>query len=197
MSKKLSARQSTLLAVASLMLLGVWVWPIWKIALEAPQYPEGIGMQIWVDNIVGEKEHDLQNINGLNHYIGMKTIEPDSIKELQFMPWIIGGLIVFGLVAAASRNRYLLYAWTIVFLLFAIIGLVDFYLWEYDYGHNLDYENAAIKVPGMSYQPPLIGSKKLLNFTAHSWPGLAGWLTFVSLAIGCVLSWRVRKTAKA
>jgi copper chaperone NosL len=62
-----------------------------------------------------------------------------------------------------------------VFLVSAIAGLVDFYRWEYSYGHNLD-PGAAIKVPGMTYQPPLIGSTKLLNFTAHSWPGPGGWI---------------------
>jgi copper chaperone NosL len=36
-------------------------------------------------------------------------------------------------------------------------------------------ENAIIKIPGMSYQPPLIGSKQILNFTAHSWPGSGGY----------------------
>jgi copper chaperone NosL len=50
-----------------------------------------------------------------------------------------------------------------------IVGLYDFYLWEYDYGHNLD-PRAIIKIEGMSYQPPLIGSEKLLNFTATSLP---------------------------
>ena len=188
MSKKISARQSLVLGAASLILLSVFVWPIWKIALEAPQYPEGIGMQIWVNNVVGEEEHDLKNINMLNHYIGMKSIEPDSIPELRVMPWIIIGLTIFGLVAAVTRNKRLLYAWTAVFLIVAIVGLVDFYMWEYDYGHDLDLETAAIQIPGMSYQPPLIGSKKLLNFTAHSWPGLAGWLAFLSLGMGIVLS---------
>src|SRR5690606_41060303 len=70
----------------------------------------------------------------------------------------------------------------------AIAGMVDFYLWEYDYGHNLDHERAIIKVPGMVYQPPLIGSKKMLNITAVSLPAAGGVLAFVSLGIGVVLS---------
>jgi copper chaperone NosL len=50
-----------------------------------------------------------------------------------------------------------------------IAGLIDFYMWGYDYGHNLN-PRAPIKVPGMSYQPPLIGCKQLLNINACSWP---------------------------
>jgi copper chaperone NosL len=70
-----------------------------------------------------------------------------------------------------------------VLLLSAVVGLVDFWRWEYDYGHNLDLEHAPIQVPGMSYQPPLIGSKQLLNFTATSLPATGGLLAIVSVIL--------------
>lgn len=180
------------LAVASLALGLMYVFPLWSITLEAPQYPEGIGMYIWIDTVTGQKPNDLKNINGLNHYIGMKTIEPDAIAELKIMPWVIGLLMALGLAAAATGRRWMLYAWVGLFLATAVVGLVDFYLWEYDYGHNLD-PTAAIKVPGMYYQPPLIGAKKMLNFTAHSWPALGGGAAFLSLATGLVLALVERK----
>jgi hypothetical protein len=189
----MNARSRLLLAVASLALLVMYGVPMWKISLDAPQYPEGLGLQIWVDNVKGEKEHDLQNVNNLNHYIGMKRIEPESIPELRWMPWIIGGLSLLGVLASAGGKRWMLFGWTLLFLAVAVVGLYDFYLWEYDYGHNLDMENAIIKIPGMSYQPPLIGSKQLLNFTASSWPALGGWIAFAALATGLYLSvmeWR-------
>lgn len=92
----------------------------------------------------------------------------------------------------------MLTVWLIVFILVAAAGLVDFYLWGYDYGHNLDLENAIIKVPGMTYQPPLIGSKKLLNFEAVSLPGLGGMAAFASVAIGvAVLALEIRRARKA
>ncbi len=152
-------------------------------------------MYIWVNKITGQQKHDLGKINNLNHYIGMKTIEPESITELKVMPYIIGFLLVFGLVAAASGNRVLLYIWTILFLLVALVGLVDFYMWEYDYGHNLN-PKAAINIPGMSYQPPLIGSKKLLNFTAISMPAAGGWAIFLSMFVGMYLSFKEWKAGK-
>ncbi len=68
-------------------------------------------------------------------------------------------------------------------------GLVDFYRWGYQYGHNLD-PNAAIQVPGMTYQPPIIGYKNLLNFTAYSGPDIGGWIMIVSGCIaGMLLGW--------
>ena len=159
-----------LLAIASVLLLGVFVMPLWRIELVAPQYPEGLGMLIRVNAVTGIKPNDLANINGLNHYIGMKPIEPDAIPELRVMPWVVAGLSVLGLVAAAVGRRRLVAVWLAAFVALAVVGLIDFWRWEYDYGHNIDFEHAIIKVPGMTYQPPLIGSKQLLNFTATSWP---------------------------
>jgi copper chaperone NosL len=70
-----------------------------------------------------------------------------------------------------------------------LAGLIDFYRWGYNYGHNLD-PNAAIQVPGMTYQPPLIGYKNLLNFTAYSGPDVGGWILIASGTLaGLLLGW--------
>lgn len=192
MTGTLTNRTRALVALAALLLVPAFFWPLWTINLEAPQYPEGIGMDIMVNTIRGQGEYDLQNINGLNHYIGMKAIHPESIRELRIMPWLLGGLAAFGLVVAAVGRRRLLQVWVVVFVLLALAGLVDFYIWGYDYGHNLN-PDAAIKVPGMAYQPPLIGAKQLLNFRAHSWPGVGGILMITSLLIGFVALWLDRR----
>jgi copper chaperone NosL len=83
-----------LILVLALSLIVLYFVPLWNITLDAPQYPEGLGMQIWLDKMTG----DLDIINGLNHYIGMQLIEPDSIKELTLMPYIIGFIILFGII---------------------------------------------------------------------------------------------------
>jgi copper chaperone NosL len=173
-----------LLAIASVLLLGAFLFPLWRIDLVAPQYPEGLGMLIRVNTVTGIKPNDLANINGLNHYIGMKPIEPDTIPELRIMPWIVAGLAAFGLLGAALGARKLLYGWLGGFVTLAAVGLIDFWRWEYDYGHNIDFEHAIIKVPGMTYQPPLIGTKQLLNFTAASWPALGTACLGVAFALG-------------
>ncbi|HLE55897.1 MAG TPA: hypothetical protein VJB15_02350 [Rhodothermia bacterium] len=183
------------MGLASLLLLVLYVTPLWKITLEAPQYPEGIGMYILIDNVTGQKANDLNNINGLNHYIGMKEIVPESIPELRIMPWAIGGLIVIGLAASMTSWRWVGYAWIGLFVCMLLVGLVDFYMWGYDYGHNLN-PKAAIRIPGMAYQPPLIGSKKLLNFTAHSWPAVGGWAAVVSLVGGTFAMLSDRKKSR-
>ena len=172
-----------MLAVAVVLLGAVFVAPLWSVRLVAPQYPEGIGMHIRLNTIEGMKEHDLRNINSLNHYIGMKPIEPDAIPELQYMPWIAAGLIAAGMLVAVTGRRRLLVAWTAGFALLGVAGLYDFWRWSYDYGHDLDFENAIIVVPDMTYQPPLIGTKQLLNFRATSLPAAGGLLAGLSFAI--------------
>ncbi|HET9984902.1 MAG TPA: hypothetical protein VFQ38_14990 [Longimicrobiales bacterium] len=183
----MNIRSRITLTVVSLSLLLLYLVPLWSIRLQAPQYPEGLGMKISLHTIVGRSPHDLQSINGLNHYIGMKPITPDAIPELRWMPWIVAFLVGFGLLAAVVGRRGLLYAWAGSFIAVALAGLYDFWRWTYDYGHNLS-PNAIIKIPGMAYQPPLLGTKQLLNFTATSLPDVGGIIAFVAVAAGVTMT---------
>ncbi len=175
-----------LLSVIGVLLLVLSsVLPLWRIELEAPQYPEPIGMYIYVHTIRGIGEHDLENINILNHYIGMKAIEPDSIPELRFMPWILVGLVVLGAFAAIIPRRWTVGIWLGAMVISGAVGLYDFNQWEIDYGTNLN-PNAPIKIEGMTYKPPLIGTEKLLNIIAHSYPSWGGYVILLAIAVGAI-----------
>lgn len=183
--------------LSSALLAVVFVVPVWRIDLLAPQYPEGIGMLIRVNTITGLKPNDLANINGLNHYIGMKEIVPSAIPVLDVMPVVLGILVVLGLLAAIYGRMWAGWAWLGVMAAAGAAGMYEFWKWSYDYGHNLD-PHAIITVPGMSYQPPLLGSKQLLNFTATSWPDAGGWLAFAAFLIAAAaLLLGMRKQKKA
>lgn len=173
------------------MLIGMFFVPIWQITLEAPQYPEGLGMNIHLHTVEGAMPNDLENINGLNHYIGMKRIVPDSISELQYMRYIMAVIMILGFVAAYQGKRWMLLSWILLFIVIGIVGMVDFYLWEYSYGHDLD-PRAIIKIPGMSYQPPLIGSQQILNFMAHSYPGPGAIIAVASIGLAGFAWWTSR-----
>jgi len=188
----MKTQSKIIIIFASLLIVLSFLFPIWYIDLEAPQYPEGIGLEIWLNKITGQKPHDLNNINGLNHYIGMKEIVPDAIPELKIMPFIIIFLILFGIVSGISGKRYMVYLWIALFFVIAAVGLYDFYMWEYDYGHNLN-PHAAIKIPGMAYQPPLIGSKMLLNFNAISMPHIGSWILVAVVILAIVALFIDRK----
>jgi copper chaperone NosL len=158
-----------LLVVAILFICSLFV-PIWQIELDAPQYPEGLVLKLYANKIGG----DVEIINGLNHYIGMATLHTENFFEFTILPYIFTSFAIISLLLIFVANRKAVLAFFITYILFVLLAAIDFYRWNYEYGHNLD-PNAAIKVPGMSYQPPLIGYKQLLNFGAYSIPDIGGW----------------------
>lgn len=172
--KKLKTSTRVIIAIVSLALISAYYVPLWQILMWAPQYPEGLEMKIWINDLSG----DVKIISALNHYIGMKHIEVSMFPEFQYMIYIIGAIIGFGLLTSLVNRRVMLSALIIILVACGVAALVDFYLWGYDYGHNLD-PTAPIVVPGMAYQPPLIGTKQLLNFTAFSGPDIGGWIFLI------------------
>ena len=162
---KITVRSRILLIISAVMMVIVLFVPMWKIDLVAPQYPEGLALIIHPNGLRG----NVDIINGLNHYIGMKHLHTDDFVEFKVLPYIIIFFAALFLVVAFTRLKLLLNITTVLFICFGIIAMVDFWRWEYNYGHTLD-PNAAIVVPGMAYQPPLIGFKQLLNFSAWAFP---------------------------
>jgi copper chaperone NosL len=194
MKNKMNSISRLLLIIAAIGLVIVLFTPIWRIELNAPQYPEGLSLSIHANGLRG----NVDIINGLNHYIGMKTLHNEDFFEFTILPYcIIFFAIAFVLVAVINKRKWL----NILFLLFVsfgIIAMVDFWRWEYNYGHNLN-PNAAIVVPGMAYQPPLIGFKQLLNFGAYSIPDTGGWIfigTGLILLVCVVMVWTANRDYK-
>ncbi len=183
-------RISTVIVIVFLATL--WMFPMWRIDLKAPQYPGGLTMTIWINDVKG----DVDVVNGLNHYIGMKSIHKQDFKEFVYLPATIMAFMILGVVVAVTNKKIAYYLWTAIFAVIGLFSFYDFYKWEYDYGHNLD-PHAPIQVPGMAYQPPLFGYKKMLNFEVLSQPHIAGWfyiLAGVLLVSVSIFEWR--KTAK-
>ncbi|MGB4961229.1 MAG: nitrous oxide reductase accessory protein NosL [Saprospiraceae bacterium] len=160
-----------LLILAGFCILGAVYFPIWRIELDAPQYPEGLGLLIYANRLAG----DVDIINGLNHYIGMKTLHAEEFIEFTVLPYILGFFAIWTIITGFLNSKQAVTILFVCFLLFGILAMYDFWRWEYEYGHNLD-PTAAIIVPGMAYQPPLIGFKQLLNFGAYSIPDIGGWM---------------------
>lgn len=186
-AKKMSGLMKVITVVSSLLMAAVLFFPIWRIELTAPQYPEGLVLEIWTNKLGGSVEI----INGLNHYIGMRQLHADDFPEFTILPWIMIGFAALGLVVLFSNRKSIYNAWFYLFIFISVISMVDFYRWEYNYGHELNPE-APIQVPGMAYQPPLIGYKKLLNFGAYSIPDTGGWF-FVAAGVLLLAGWFIGK----
>ena len=192
--------------LGALLLMGLFKFPLWNIMLGAPQYPEPLGMNIYIDGIQGMNEFDIQNIDGLNHYIGMKTI-PKAIDmwEFEAFPIVIGSMSIIGILIGlfgyfdnVSYNWFL--GWLILITILGILGMYDFNAWMIDYGTNLD-PNAIMKLQNadgtpMSYKPPLFGHQKLLNFDAYSYPCLGGYLMGIGMLCTLIAYFLGKKSKK-
>ena len=193
-----------IMIIGSLLLLGLFKFPLWNIMLGAPQYPDPLGMNIYIQGIEGVEEFDIQNINGLNHYIGMRTIpKVEDMWEFRVFPTVIGimvGLgVLIGLLGFFGKVSYKWFlGWFILMSVLGVMGMYDFNLWLMDYGTNLD-PKAIMKLENldgtpMSYKPPLLGYQKMLNFDVDSWPATGAYMIFVGMML-TVVAFFVGKSA--
>ena len=132
MKNNLSITSRILVAFASGALIAVFFLPAWRIDLFAPQYPEGLMMNIWINGLSG----DVEIINGLNHYIGMKHISVDMFPEFKFLPWVVGFFMLFGMIVAITGKRKFLLYYIILTVIGGALAVWDFYQWGYDYDRN-------------------------------------------------------------
>lgn len=191
-TSNLSLLSKVMLLMVGLLFIGSLFVPLWRIELDAPQYPEGLTLQLHANKIAG----DVDIINGLNHYIGMATLHTENFFEFTILPYIFSGFALIAFALIFINNRKVVFAFLITFVLFIALSGIDFYRWNYEYGHNLD-PNAAIIVPGMAYQPPLLGFKQLLNFGAFSIPDVGGWMLTgagILLAVVVWIEYKYKKT---
>lgn len=180
-----------LMIIGSALLLSLFYYPLWNIHLIAPQYPEGIGMNIHINDIKGVEEFDVDKVDMLNHYIGMKPIpKPHEMIEFTLFPIVISIMAGLGMLIGVIgffgklKPKWFM-GWLVLMVGLGIVGMWDFNQWMVDYGTNLD-PNAAIILMDefenpMEYNPPLIGHKKLLNFDVDSWPQTGGYLMGLGL----------------
>lgn len=195
-----------LMVLGSLLLLGLFKFPLWNIMLGAPQYPDPLGMNIFINGIRGVSEFDLQNIDGLNHYIGMKTIpKPEQMWEFRTFPLVIGGMAFLGVLIGflgffGKISYHWFLGWLILMTILGVLGMYDFNSWLIEYGTDLD-PNAIMKMTKpdgtpLTYEPPLLGSKKILNFTAHSYPRLGAYMMFAGMLLTLIAYFVGKKTQK-
>lgn len=162
------ARVMLLLATACLVL--ALVLPLWRITLVAPQYQEGLSLQIYSYQLVaGNDGQDLHEINNLNHYIGMKPLAEADFIEMLWVPFALGLFILLGLRAAAIGTIRSLVDLLALFLYFTAFSFGSFYYRLYTYGHELDPKAPMTIEP---FTPVLIGRQQIANFEQSSWPEL-------------------------
>lgn len=179
-----------LLVAAGLLAAAVFL-PLWKIHLVAPQYREGLVLDIYTHKLVGGNGgQDLHEINVLNHYIGMKPLHQADFVEMKWMPFAFGVFVVLALRAAVIGRIATLVDLLVLFLYFTAFSLGSFYHRLYSYGHDLDPRAPMTIEP---FTPVMIGSQKLANFIQTSLPQSGAWLIALFPLLLAAAMWFSRK----
>lgn len=191
MTTTLGLKERASLVIAALMLGSIYVFPLWNLTMFAPQYPEGLRMDIYSYKLEGGNAgQDVKEINVLNHYIGMRDLVAEDFTEFKWMPFVVGAIGLLFLRAAVHGHMSDLIDVTVLFAYFLVFSLWSFGYKLYTYGHNLD-PTAAVRVD--PFMPPLFGYKQLANFEVYSYPELASYalgLVFVLLLAAVAMAWR-------
>jgi hypothetical protein len=169
------------IALVVLPLVLSFTQPLWRISLHAPQYPSGLVMEIYPYKLAGgHNSHDIDEINELNHYIGMGHIDRAAFADLDWLPFAIGLLAILALRTVAIGNVRTLVDLVVITGYITVFAFARFVYRLYVFGHDLD-PHAALKI--QPFMPVVIGTKQIANFTTQSMPS-AGSLLLATFAIG-------------
>jgi hypothetical protein len=180
----------TMLLAAAVLLAATYFFPLWNLTMFAPQYPDGLRLDIYAYALHGGNNgQDIKEINVLNHYIGMQDLVNDSFTEFKWMPFVIGALALLALRAAVHGTAAALLDVTMLFLYFGAFSLWSFGYKLYRYGHDLD-PTAAVQVP--PFMPPMFGYQQIANFEVYSYPRAASYAMAAAVALllaGLIWTW--------
>jgi hypothetical protein len=187
-----------LLLAAALLLLPVYFAPLWNLTMYAPQYPEGLRLDIYSYKLAGGNQgQDIKEINVLNHYIGMRDLAAEDFTEFKWMPFVIGALGLLFLRAAVHGRLGDLLDVVVLNIYFAAFSLWSFAFKLWSYGHHLS-PGAAVKVE--PFMPPLFGRRQLANFEVYSYPAMASYALGAAaliLILAFALAWRSARSRRS
>jgi copper chaperone NosL len=180
-----------LLVLAFILLIPSYLFPLWTLTMFAPQYPEGLRMGIYSWKLEGgHGGQDVKEINVLNHYIGMKDLEPRDFTEFKWIPFVVGAVGLLILRAAVLGKLAHAVDCLVLYLYFGAFSLWSFGYKLWWYGHHLA-PTAAVKVA--PFMPPMFGFKQLANFSVYSYPGLGSYaLGLVVVALVAAIGFAMR-----
>jgi len=174
------------MAGAAILLAATLVLPLWSTRMEAPQYKGSEALEVHV--YAGRVHGDLHEIELLNQYVGVHL--PLETPELAAAPWVLGAFLaitlgVQALPAAARRRAALGLSIVMAGVLLGGGALLQYRL--YQMGH----ERTSTIMEGVpDFTPPLLGSKKIANFTAFMSLGAGAWAYLGALALA---AWSTRR----
>jgi hypothetical protein len=185
---RLTPKARILAVAAGIAMLGAIFLPLWQMTMISNQYPEGLRMWIYSYKLTG----DLQEINTLNHYIGMHPLDPEHFAELRILPFSFGLGAALCVLAATLRRRWITSLVLGGGLVSGAGSMVILFYELYTYGHSLD-PKAAIRIK--PFMPPPIGTNQLANFHVTSFLHIGSVLFIAAIVALAVALWMSRPRA--
>jgi len=191
LDRPLSAASRTLVLAGVVVLVAGAFLPLWRIRLVAPQYADGLSLEMYTHKIeAGHGGQDLAEINTLNHYIGMKPIVQSDFAEMTWMPFAVGVFALIALRAVVMGRIAHLVDLAVLFTYFGIFSMGSFAYRLWTYGHRLDPHAPMRTEP---FMPVVVGSQQIANFVQTSLP-MAGTFCMGLFLVAIVAAiWRSRK----
>ncbi|MBI5293197.1 MAG: cytochrome C [Chloroflexi bacterium] len=181
---------SALLMLAALMLMISMFLPYWSMTMHAPQYPKGLRVDVYLNHLEG----DMFEIDELNHYLGMPTLDAGGQLErsISFFAVVALGLLLIAGVFVHNQWAGVL---ALPVLSFPLAFLADMYLILYRYGHSIDPTSAlggAVK----PFTPPLLGEGTVGQFGTVAAFGIGFYLAVGAVAVVLAGLWFHRAAYK-
>lgn len=174
-------------AFARIVLLVSIFFPFWHMELEAPQYPNGLFLTAYVNHLTG----DVREIDGLNHYIGMRSLGEAAAFERAASVWMMIAMVLLVEGAAFIHSK-----WAVLLALpvitFPIAFIADLYYWMRSFGLNLNPE-APLSNSVKPFVPTVLGEGGIGQFKTYADLGTGYWLAVAAAGLIVVGFWFHRR----
>ena len=165
------------LGLAGLLLVISIFLPYWRMTLLAPQYPGGLEVEAYLNHLEG----DVREIDGLNHYIGMRPLNEAAQLERELSIAAVAVIALLALAAVYIHNQWAALL-SLPAMLFPFGFLGDLYFWMRNFGQNLD-PKAPLSSSIDPFVPPILGEGVVGQFRTVAEPGAGLILAFAASAL--------------
>lgn len=150
---------TAVLMLAAVLLMTSLFLPYWSMKLVAPQYPKGLYVDVYITHLEG----DIQEVDALNHYLGMPKLDEGGRLErsISLYAVITFGMLLVGAVFVHNKWAAIL---ALPILAFPLVFLADLYYILYTYGHSID-PNSALGGAIDPFTPKLVGEGTIGQFS--------------------------------
>jgi hypothetical protein len=178
-----------LMAAAMLLIISIFT-PYWSMTMTAPQYPNGLRVDVYVNRLEG----DMREIDQLNHYLGMPPLDEGGQLERSISVYAIValGLLLIGAVFIHNQWAAVL---ALPALVFPLMFLADLWFILYTYGHSID-PNSALGGAIEPFTPPLFGQGLIGQFGTLAQPGVGLFLALAAMLVVLAGLWFHRAAYK-